>query len=63
MKASEALLRAIAAEGGKIDGPTMDGWLGKLIQAGFLNKAPNFQYELTPAAVKFLESKGVQVKK
>jgi Mn-dependent DtxR family transcriptional regulator len=61
MKASEALLRAIAAEGGKISGPTMDDWLGKLIKAGFLEKAPEFSYKLTENAVKWLDKKGVKV--
>jgi hypothetical protein len=61
MKASEALLRAIAAEGGQIDGPTMDAWLGQLIKAGFLEKAPDFKYSLTEPAIKWLEKKGVKV--
>lgn len=63
MKASEALLRAIASEGGQIDGPTMDAWLGKLLKAGFIEKAPDFSYKLTDSAVKWLGTKGVEVRK
>ncbi|XJZ25967.1 hypothetical protein ACF5W4_11195 [Bacillota bacterium Lsc_1132] len=61
MKASEALLRAIASEGGQIDGPKMDEWLGQLLKAGLLEKAPDFKYKLTEPAVRFLQKKGVNV--
>jgi DNA-binding PadR family transcriptional regulator len=61
MKASEALLRAIASEGGQVSSPTIDDWLGKLLKAGFLTKAPDFSYKLTDSAVKWLATKGVKV--
>lgn len=59
MKASEALLRAIAAEGGAIDSPTMDKWLGQLLKAGFLTKEPDFKYQLSEPAIQWLKTKGV----
>lgn len=61
MKASEALLRAIAAEGGKVDGPKMDEWLGQLLKAGFLEMTDDFTYQLTEPAVRWLKGKGVNV--
>lgn len=63
MKASEALLRAIAAEGGTIDATQLDEWVGKLIAAGFVKKAPNFRYTLTDSAVIWLKGKGVELPK
>lgn len=61
MKGSEALLRAIASEGGTIDGTQLDVWLGKLHKAGFLEKGDNFTWVLSDKAKTFLKSKGVNV--
>ncbi len=64
MKGSEALLRAIANEGGQINALQLDEWLGKLLAAGFLNKnstEDNFYYELTDKSKEFLRKKGVEI--
>jgi hypothetical protein len=61
VKASEALLRCIANEGGTIDGPQVDVWLGQLHKAGFLEKGPNFTWVLSDKAKVFLKQKGVTV--
>lgn len=61
MKASEALLRCIAAEGGTIDATQLDVWLGKLYEAGLLEKGDNFTWKLTDQAKNFLRKKGVTI--
>lgn len=61
MKASEALLRCIAAEGGTIDGTRPQEWIGKLYEAGLLEKGDNFTWKLTDQAKDFLRRKGVEV--
>lgn len=60
MKASEALLRAIASNGGKLQPAQLDDWLTQLLKAGLIKKgeAP-FTYELTSTAKVFLQKKGV----
>lgn len=62
MKGSEALLRAIAANGGMLGPAQLDEWLGQLLKAGLITKgeAP-FTYELTAAARGFLQKKGVNI--
>jgi hypothetical protein len=62
MKSSEALLRAIAANGGQLGPAQLDDWLGQLLKAGLIKKseAP-FTYELTSTAKGFLLKKGVDV--
>lgn len=62
MKASEALLRCIAAAGGTIDAVQLDLWLQQLLKANLIQKgeAP-FTYELTDTAKGFLQKKGVSI--
>lgn len=60
MKSSEALLRAIAANGGKLEPCQLDDWLGQLLKAGLIKKGElPFTYELTDTAKGFLQKKGV----
>jgi len=64
MKSSEALLRAIANEGGQINALQLDEWLGKLLAAGLLGKKAtedSFYYELTDKSKVYLRKKGVKI--
>lgn len=62
MKSSEALLRAIAANGGRLGPAQLDEWLKQLLKAGLVQKgAQPFTYELTETAKGFLQKKGVVV--
>jgi DNA-binding PadR family transcriptional regulator len=66
MKGSEAILRAVANEGGKIAAVQVDTWVGLLVKAGFLDieaqeEGDVFYYQLTPKAKQLLRSKGVKV--
>jgi len=61
MKGSEALLRAIAAAGGTIEGAQLDVWLSQLVKADLVKIAPDFTYELTETAKIFLRKKGVEI--
>lgn len=64
MKSSEAIIRAIANEGGRIPAVQFDKWLGQLVAAGFLQKETikdEFYYSLTDPAKEFLRKKGVRL--
>ncbi|MDU0154011.1 hypothetical protein [Bacillus cabrialesii] len=63
MKGSEALLRAIAAEGGTVASVRLDEWMKLLQKSGFVKARMNqddnlFYWELTDKAKIFLEKKG-----
>lgn len=63
MKGSEALLRAIAAEGGTVAAVRLDEWMKLLQKSGFVKAQMNqddnlFYWELTDKAKIFLEKKG-----
>lgn len=62
MKSSEAILRAIAANGGSLGPAQLDEWLGQLFKAGLIEKGEDpFTYNLTDTAKGFLLKKGVTV--
>ncbi|WP_433958558.1 hypothetical protein [Cytobacillus horneckiae] len=59
MKSSEAMLRAIAANSGKLGPAQVDEWLEQLLKAGLIKKGDQpFTYELTETAQNFLRKKG-----
>ncbi|MCY9334093.1 hypothetical protein MOF01_07975 [Bacillus spizizenii] len=63
MKGSEALLRAIAAEGGTVAAVRLDEWMKMLQKSGFVNARMNqddnlFYWELTDKAKVLLKKKG-----
>ena len=65
MKGSEALLRTIAAEGGRIEATQLQIWLSKLIESGYIETVTDgdsesvFFYELTDKSKELLKQKGV----
>ena len=64
MKSSEAILRAIANEKGRIPAVKFDEWIGQLIAAGLLEKETikeSFYYRLTNKSVSYLRKKGVEI--
>ncbi|MCR9040923.1 hypothetical protein QRX25_10550 [Bacillus sp. L381] len=63
MKGSEALLRAIAAEGGTIAAVRLNEWMKMLQGSGLVKASMNqddnlFYWELTDKAKAFLKKKG-----
>lgn len=66
MKGSEALLRAIASEGGEVPAIRVEEWLGQLHKAGFLEPVQKedknvFYWKLSEKSKAFLKKKGVEV--
>lgn len=61
MKSSEAVLRAIAAEGGTITGPRALAWIKELKRAGYLEPGDGYSWVLTEKARTYLSSKGVEM--
>lgn len=66
MKGSEALLRAIATEGGEVPAIRIEEWMATLHKAGFLEavqKEDNnvFYWKLSEKSKSFLKKKGVEV--
>jgi len=61
MKGSEAILRAIANEGGTIDAFRLEEWIVMLLKAGLIEKGERFTYHLTEPAKQFLRKKGVEI--
>lgn len=66
MKASEALLRAIASNGNEIPAVQLDQWFGELEKARLITRVIKddknvFYWKLTDAAIAFLKKKGVEI--